>query len=170
MLAQELHKQRKLKLEVDDIFTAVSGVHRRCRGAYATIAMITGYGILAFRDPFGIRPVVYGMRETPHGPEYMIASESVALDTLGFQLIRDLEPGEAIFISLDDRLYTRQCAENPVYSPCIFEYVYFARPDSILDDVFVHKARMRMGKKLANKILRVSPHRYHDSAIPARFY
>ena len=166
VFAQELQKQDKLELEVDDIFTAVSGVHQRCRGAYATIAMITNYGILAFRDPYGIRPVVFGARETRHGPEYMIASESVAIDALGFHLIRDLEPGEAVFISLDHKLYTKQCATHPVYSPCIFEYVYFARPDSILDDVFVHRARIRMGKKLANKILRQWSDHDIDVVIP----
>jgi amidophosphoribosyltransferase len=166
VFAQELQKQRKLELEVDDIFTAVAGVHRRCRGAYATIAMITNYGILAFRDPYGIRPVVFGARESRHGPEYVIASESVAIDALGFHLIRDLEPGEAVFISLDHKLYTKQCAKHPVYSPCIFEYVYFARPDSILDDVFVHRARMRMGKKLANKIFRRWPDHDINVVIP----
>jgi amidophosphoribosyltransferase len=166
VFAQELHKQEGLKLQPDDIFAAVSGVHRRCRGAYAVIAMIAGYGILAFRDPYGIRPVVYGERETEDGIEYMVASESVALDLLGFTLIRDLEPGEAIFIDVNDRLHARQCAHNPVLSPCIFEYVYFARPDSIINDVSVHKARMRMGQKLGLKLLKQWTERDIDVVIP----
>ena len=166
VFAQELYKQGRLKLQPDDIFSAVSGVHRRCRGAYAVIAMIAGNGILAFRDPFGIRPVVYGGRETNEGIEYMVASESVALDLLGFTLIRDLDPGEAIFIDVNDKLHTRQCASNPVLSPCIFEYVYFARPDSIINDVSVHKARMRMGQKLGLKLLREWPDHDIDVVIP----
>jgi amidophosphoribosyltransferase len=166
VFAQELLRHGKLKLEPRDIFAAVAGVHRRCRGAYAVVAMITGYGVLAFRDPYGIRPVVYGRRETPEGPEYMVASESVALDMLDFELIRDLAPGEAVLIRDNGELHTQQCAENPVYSPCIFEYVYFSRPDSIIDNVFVHKARMRMGKKLGRKILREWPDHDIDVVIP----
>ena len=166
VFAQELARQDPLKLLPEHIFNGVGAVHRRCRGAYAVVAMINGYGIVAFRDPFGIRPVVYGMRETPDGPEYMVASESVALVALGFRLIRDLAPGEAIYIDLDGNVHTRQCAENPVYSPCIFEHVYFARPDSILDDVFVHKARMRMGDYLGRKIQREWPDHDIDVVIP----
>lgn len=166
VFAQELHKQEHLTLNPDDIFNAVSGVHRRCQGAYAVIAMIAGYGVLAFRDPFGIRPVVYGGRETETGIEYMVASESVALDVLGFTLIRDLEPGEAVFIDINDRLHTRNCAQNPIFSPCIFEYVYFSRPDSIIDDVSVYKARMRMGQKLGKKLLRIWPDHNIDVVIP----
>jgi amidophosphoribosyltransferase len=128
--------------------------------------MITGYGVLAFRDPYAIRPIVFGRRETPDGPEYMVASESVALDMLDFELIRDLEPGEAVLIDGGDHLHTQQCAENPIYSPCIFEYVYFSRPDSIIDNVFVHKARMRMGKRLGQKILREWPEHDIDVVIP----
>ena len=166
VFAQELHKQEKLTLRPDDIFAAVAGVHRRCRGAYSVVAMIAGYGVLAFRDPHGIRPVVYGVKETLEGSEFMVASESVALDVLGFRLIRDLLPGEAVYIDLKYKLFTQQCAANPRHSPCIFEYVYFARPDSILDDVFVHKARMRMGKKLANKVLKQWPQHDIDVVIP----
>jgi amidophosphoribosyltransferase len=166
VFAQELHKQEKLRLNPEDIFNAVAGVHRRCQGAYAVIAMIAGYGVLAFRDPFGIRPVVYGGRETENGIEYMVASESVALDVLGFTLIRDLEPGEAVFIDVNDRLHTRNCARNPVFSPCIFEYVYFSRPDSIIDDVSVYKARMRMGQKLGAKLLETWPDHDIDVVIP----
>lgn len=153
IFAHELQAQGKLRLTENDIFKAVAGVHRRCRGAYAAVAMIIGYGIVAFRDPHGIRPVVFGKRETPAGAEHMVASESVAMDLLGFQLVRDIAPGEALYISLDGELYTRQCAERSVSTPCIFEYVYLARPDSILDGVSVYKARLRMGEKLANKIL-----------------
>jgi amidophosphoribosyltransferase len=166
VFAQELLHQDTLKLKPEHIFNGVSAVHRRCRGAYAVVAMINGYGIVAFRDPHGIRPVVYGIRETPEGPEYMVASESVALVALGFKLIRDLAPGEAIYIDLDGNLHTRQCAENPTYTPCIFEHVYFARPDSILDDVFVHKARMRMGDYLGQKIQREWPDHDIDVVIP----
>jgi amidophosphoribosyltransferase len=128
--------------------------------------MITGYGVLAFRDPYAIRPVVYGWRETAEGPEYMVASESVALDMLDFELLGDLDPGEAVFIDIEGQLHTQQCAASPVYSPCIFEYVYFSRPDSVIDNVFVHKARMRMGKKLGQKILREWPDHDIDVVIP----
>src|SRR5690606_34566634 len=112
------------------IFDAVAAVHRRVEGAYAVVAMITGYGILAFRDPHGIRPVCFGKKDTEQGPEYMVASESVALSSLGFHLERDLEPGEAVYITADGQMHTRQCADNPQLSPCIFEHVYLARPDS----------------------------------------
>ena len=166
VFAQELQAQGKLRLTEDDIFKAVAGVHRRCRGAYAAVALIIGYGIVAFRDPHGIRPVVFGERQTANGPEYMVASESVALDVLGFQLIRDVAPGEGVFISLDGTLHTRQCAENPSYAPCIFEYVYLARPDSIIDDVSVYKARLRMGEKLAEKMLNQWSDHDIDVVIP----
>jgi amidophosphoribosyltransferase len=166
IFAHELHQLGKLRIDEKDVFQAVAGVHHRCRGGYAAVAMIAGYGILAFRDPFGIRPIVYGKRETKQGTEYMIASESVALDTLGFELVRDLDPGEAIFIDMEGKLHTCQCAANAVRSPCIFEFVYFARPDSIIDNIFVHKARSRMGKKLAQKIKRVRPDHDIDVVIP----
>ena len=166
VFAHELQAQGKLRLTENDIFNAVAGVHRRCRGAYAAVVMIIGYGIVAFRDPHGIRPVVYGKRETPKGTEYMVASESVAMDLLGFQLVRDIAPGEALYISLDGELHTRQCAERSLYTPCIFEYVYLARPDSILDGVSVYKARLRMGEKLADKILRDWSDHDIDVVIP----
>jgi amidophosphoribosyltransferase len=166
VFAHELQQQGKLKMEVNDVFKAVAGVHRRCRGAYAAVAMITGYGVVAFRDPFGIRPLVFGRQETPQGTNFMMASESVALDALGYELIRDVAPGEAVFISFEGQLHTRQCAEEPAVMPCIFEYVYLARPDSIIDDVSVHKARLRMGEKLAEKILRVRPDHDIDVVIP----
>jgi amidophosphoribosyltransferase len=166
VLAHELQQQGKLKMKVDDVFSAVAGVHKRCQGAYAAVAMITGYGVVAFRDPFGIRPLVFGKQESPQGTNYMMASESVALDGLGYELVRDVAPGEAVFITLDGQLHTRQCAENPAVKPCIFEYVYLARPDSIIDDVSVYKARLRMGEKLADKIRRVRPDHDIDVVIP----
>ncbi len=166
IFAHELQIKGKLRIDEQDIFRAVEGVHRRCRGGYAAVAMIPGFGICGFRDPHGIRPVVYGKRETDEGVEYMIASESVALDTLGFDLIADIAPGEAVFIDPDGRLYSKQCAEQPVLSPCIFEFVYFARPDSIIDNISVHKARLRMGKKLAAKIKREWADHDIDVVIP----
>jgi len=167
VLAHELQRLGKLKIDERDIFQAVSALHRRCKGAYAAVAMVTGYGLVAFRDPFGIRPVVFGEREAADGSkEYMIASESVALDVLGFRLIRDVAPGEAIVVTLDGELHTRQCADHPQYATCIFEYVYLARPDSIIDDVLVYKARLRMGEKLAEKIQREWPDQDIDVVIP----
>jgi amidophosphoribosyltransferase len=166
VLAHELQQHAKLDMDVEDVFKAVASVHRRCRGAYAAVAMITGQGIVAFRDPHGIRPLVYGKRESAQGVDHMIASESVALDVLGYELIADVAPGEAVYIGLDGRIHTRQCVDNPVLSPCIFEYVYLARPDSIIDNVSVYKARLRMGEKLAKKILRVRPDHDIDVVIP----
>ncbi|HKK15328.1 MAG TPA: amidophosphoribosyltransferase [Gammaproteobacteria bacterium] len=166
VLARELEKLGKLRLEVDDVFNAVSLLHKRCRGGYAAVAMITGFGILGFRDPNGIRPVAFGERTTDKGKEYIIASESVAIDALDFNLIRDIEPGEAVFITKDGTLHTRQCADKPRYSPCIFEYVYLARPDSIIDNISVYKARLRMGESLAKKIRRLRPDHDIDVVIP----
>lgn len=166
VFAHELQAVGKLHLNIDDVFQAVAGVHRRCRGAYAVVVMIAGFGILGFRDPHGIRPLVYGERKTEEGSEFMMASESVALDVLGFDLIRDVEPGEAVFIEEAGRLHTRQCAEKIDHCPCIFEYVYFARPDSIIDDISVYKARLRMGEKLAEKVLRIWPDHDIDVVIP----
>jgi len=166
VFAHELQQHAKLTMEVEDVFNAVAGVHRRCRGAYAAVSMITGYGVVAFRDPFGIRPLVYGKRESPEGTDYMMASESVALDVLGYELIRDVAPGEAVFIALDGQIHTRQCADNPSVTPCIFEYVYLARPDSIIDNVSVYKARLRMGDKLADKLRRLRPDHDIDVVIP----
>ncbi|MBT4837044.1 MAG: amidophosphoribosyltransferase, partial [Methylococcales bacterium] len=151
ILAHELHRLGKVRIEVADIFNAVKEVHKRCNGGYAAIAMITGYGVLAFRDPNGIRPVCFGKRETEQGTEYMVASESVALDVLGFELVREIKPGESIFISMQGDFYNCECADNLTHAPCIFEYVYLARPDSIIDDISVYKARLRMGEKLAEK-------------------
>jgi amidophosphoribosyltransferase len=164
--AHELQQLGKFSPSADDFFAAVGAVHRRCRGAYAVVVMIAGHGILAFRDPNGIRPLCYGERMTESGPEYMVASESVALSALGFTLIRDVAPGEALFIDERGTLYTKQCAENPRLVPCIFEHVYLARPDSIIDDISVYKARMRMGEKLAEKIRRIWPDHGIDVVIP----
>jgi len=166
VFAHELMKLRKLHIDENDVFKAVEGVHKRCQGGYAVIAMIVGYGVVAFRDPHGIRPVCFGYRDAEEGREYMIASESVAMDALGFDLMRDLEPGEAIVIDTNAEVHTRQCAENAVYSPCIFEYVYLARPDSIIDDVSVYKARLRMGERLADRILQAWPDHDIDVVIP----
>ncbi len=166
VLAHELQRCGKLRLNEDDVFTAVSAVHRRCHGAYAAVAMITGFGVVAFRDPYGIRPLVYGCRETDKGVEFMVASESVALDQLGFELAGDVRPGEAVFLGKNGNMAKRQCAENPGYAPCIFEHVYLARPDSIIDDVSVYKARLRMGESLAEKILRERPQHDIDVVIP----
>lgn len=166
IFAHELQRLGKLVPTEEDIFSAVAAVHQRCKGAYAVVAMITGYGIVGFRDPNGIRPVCFGEKQTEKGMEYMIASESVALQAMGFQLVRDIDPGEAIFINTEGQLFTRQCASNVVHSPCIFEHVYLARPDSIMDGISVYKARLRMGEKLADKIKHVWPDHDIDVVIP----
>jgi amidophosphoribosyltransferase len=167
VLAHELQEcAASYRLDPETIFTAVSGVHRRCRGAYAVIAMIAGHGLLAFRDPYGIRPLVFGAIETDHGTEYMVASESVALDTLGFKLIRDVAPGEAIFIDDNGNFYNKQCVINPSLNPCIFEYVYLARPDSIMDGISIYETRLNMGSSLADKINKTMRHLDIDVVIP----
>jgi len=166
VFAHELARFNKLTISTDDIFNAVAAVHRRCQGGYAAVAMINGYGVLAFRDPFGIRPVCVGERKSEAGSEFAVASESVALDTLGFKLIRELKPGEAVFLSNNGEFHARQCADNPVLAPCLFEFVYLARPDSIIDNVQVYKARLRMGERLAAKINRVWPDHDIDVVIP----
>ena len=166
VLAHELQKQTPSKLLPKHIFTAVDAVNRRCKGAYSSIALICGHGLLGFRDPRGIRPMVLGFRETKKGTEYALASESVALDVLGFRLMRDLKPGESIFISLDGELHSHISPDRQELTPCIFEYVYFARPDSLLDDISVYKARLRMGQALARKILRERPDHDIDVVIP----
>ena len=166
VFAHELQAVAKLRLTPDQLFRAVSAVHRRCRGAYAVTMLIAGVGILAFRDPYGIRPLVYGKRETDQGTEHMFASESVALDVLGFERVRDVAPGEAMFVDVNGKLHSQQCAEQPVLVPCIFEFVYFARPDSMIDGIYVHKTRLRMGEKLASKIKRVWTDHDIDVVIP----
>jgi amidophosphoribosyltransferase len=154
------------QIDPDTVFEAVTNVHRRCRGAYAVVAMIAGAGLLAFRDPYGIRPLVIGRGDTPEGPEWIVASESVALDSLGFRVERDVAPGEAILIGEDGRLTARQCADQPKLAPCIFEYVYLARPDSLIDGVSVYETRLRMGEHLAGKIRRQHPDLRIDVVIP----
>ncbi len=166
IFAHELHEVAGIRLTPDHIFRAVAAVHRRCQGAYAAVVMISGFGIVGFRDPCGIRPIVYGRRDTDQGPEHMIASESVALDVLGYKLVRDLQAGEALFIDMAGNLYAKQCAEDPHPSPCIFEHVYMARPDSIIDGISVYKARLRMGERLARKLLREWPDHDIDVIIP----
>ncbi|MBI3901409.1 MAG: amidophosphoribosyltransferase [Nitrosomonadales bacterium] len=167
VLAHELQDNtNKYRLDTKTIFSAVSGVHRRCRGAYAVVAMIAGYGLLAFRDAYGIRPLVVGCNQTEHGMEYLVASESVALDTLGFKFLRDIAPGEAVFIDFDGNFHSQQCAQDPSLSPCIFEYVYLARPDSVIDGISVYETRLHMGEYLADKIKRVWGELDMDVIIP----
>ena len=166
VFAHELQRQGKLRMEAEHVFDAVARVHQRVKGGYAAVAMIIGYGIVGFRDPYGIRPLFIGKRNTCDGDEFVLASESVAIDALGFDRVRDVEPGEAVFIGEDGSFHARQCAAEPLHSPCIFEYVYFARPDSIIDGISVYKARLRMGEKLAHKIKRVFPDHDIDVVIP----
>ena len=168
ILAYELQCVGKLQkdLSPEDIFAAVSRLHKRCRGAYAAVAMISGLGILGFRDPCGIRPISYGERRTDAGREYLVASESVAIAALNFTHVRDIAPGAAVFFSANGRCHVRQCADHPQHVPCIFEYVYLARPDSIIDNISVYKARLRMGERLARRILRQWPGHDIDVVIP----
>jgi amidophosphoribosyltransferase len=166
VFAHELGKHTGNGLNPQQILDAVEALYKRCSGGYAVVAMIIGYGIVAFRDPHGIRPLVLGVRETPNGVERMVASESVALDAVGFELERDVMPGEAVFIDKSGYLHSRQTTARVGYTPCIFEFVYFARPDSIIDNLSVYKARLRMGEKLADKILRVRPDHDIDVVIP----
>lgn len=167
VFAHELQDLRpNTQLTADMIFRTVAAVHQRCRGAYAVIGMVVGRGVFAFRDPLGIRPAVIGQRITECGTEYAVASESVALQGLGFSLLRDVAPGEAVYIDVDGNLHTQQCAQAPVLAPCIFEYVYLARPDSIIDNISVYKSRLRMGEKLAKRILSLRPDHDIDVVIP----
>ncbi|MBK9704153.1 MAG: amidophosphoribosyltransferase [Betaproteobacteria bacterium] len=167
VLALELERAaHHARLDANAIFTAVAGVHRRCRGAYAIVSMIAGYGMLAFRDPFGIRPLIIGVNEAMGGTEYVVASESVALEALGFAVLRDVLPGEAVFIDQTGQFHSRQCAEHPSLNPCIFEYVYLARPDSVIDGTSVYETRLRMGEQLAHKIRGIPEARDIDVVIP----
>jgi amidophosphoribosyltransferase len=166
VFASELQRVGTPRLTPADIFAACSAVYRRCRGGYAVVAMLIGHGVLGFRDPNGIRPLVLGIRRTRKGEEYILASENVALDILGFKLVRDVAPGEAVFIDEQGRLHAQQCVGAVRHTPCIFEYVYFARPDSIIDNISVYRARMRMGERLAEKIRRVHPNHDIDVVIP----
>ena len=166
VFAHEMQKQAELIPTAETIFKAVAGVHKRIRGGYAVVAMINGFGLVAFRDPNGIRPAVYGVRETDAGKEYMVASESVALDGLDYKLERDIAPGECVVITKEGEFFSQQCAENPQLAPCIFEHVYFARPDSIMDGISVYKARLKMGEYLAGKIMKERPDHDIDVVIP----
>ena len=166
ILGHELQQINELSLTAESVFSAVSNVHQRIKGGYASVAIIIGQGMVAFRDPNGIRPLVFGKRETEQGTEYMVASESVALDACDFNFVRDVAPGEAIFITEDGQLYSQQCAEHPSYSPCIFEFVYFARPDSTIDKISVYASRVEMGKKLGAKIAKEWDDLEIDVVIP----
>lgn len=166
VFAGELAKLHKHHINEQDIFTAVSHVHQRVRGAYAAIGMIPGYGIFGFRDPNGIRPLILGKRVTATGTKHMLASESVALTALGYKITQDIKPGEAVVIDRQGRVFIQQCAKNPHYSPCIFEFVYFARPDSVIDNISVYKSRLRMGDTLAMKIQQDWAHEQIDVVMP----
>ncbi len=166
VFAHELQKCANGRPAPEQIFEAVEAVHRRCRGGYAVVAMIIGHGIVAFRDPNGIRPLVMGERETEAGTEHMVASESVALNVLQFSKIRDVRPGEVVFVGNDGKRHCHQYSGKTGYSPCIFEFVYFARPDSIIDKLSVYKARLRMGEQLAGQIVREWPDHDIDVVIP----
>ena len=167
VLAHEIQEAADgFSLNPDAVFKAVGVVHRRVRGAYAVVAQIAGHGMLAFRDPFGIRPLCLGMNEGESGIEYMVASESVALEGIGFRFVRDIAPGEAVFIAEDGQLHARQCAENPSLNPCAFEYVYLARPDSVIDGASVYATRLKMGEYLADKIRKEIPVEEIDVVMP----
>ncbi len=166
IFAYELQRVGSAKLLKDELFTAVSRVYERIQGAFSVIVMIHGYGLLAFRDAHGIRPLVYGKRETELGTDYMVASETIALDALGYKLLGDVAPGEAIFIDLKGHLHRKQCVEDAQLSPCIFEFIYLARPDSVIDKIPVYQARLAMGEKLADKILKDWPDHDIDVVMP----
>lgn len=166
VFAHELQKSDALVPQAEDIFAAVTQLYKRCFGGYAAVALILGVGMVCFRDAWGIRPLVIGKRETDKGVEYMTASESVALDALGFELMRDVAPGEVVFVDFNGNIHTQVCAEKSQLSPCIFEHVYLARPDSMIDNVSVYKARLRMGEKLAEKIQREWSDHDIDVVIP----
>ena len=167
VFAHELQKQGTSSPTQKEIFKAVRATHKRIRGAYSVIFMINGVGIVGFRDPFGIRPLIFGSRENDLlGPDYMLASESTVLDTLGFNIISDVEPGEAVFVNTEGEMFREACIENPIHTPCIFEYVYLARPDAVIDNISVHKSRMRMGEALAEKINKLKPDHDIDVVIP----
>ena len=166
IFAHELAKQREIYPTAEHIFKAVSKTHRRCEGAYAVIALITGHGILGFRDNNAIRPLSIGIREGKTRNEYIIASEDALFTSQGFTKLRDVEPGEAVFIDQKGELFSQQCSDNPLKRPCIFEFVYFSRPDSKIDEISVYKSRMRMGSKLADSIKAQIPDHDIDVVIP----
>ena len=167
VLAHELQLAvHAVALTPDAVFRAVSAVHKRVKGSYAVVALIAGHGLLAFRDPFGIRPLCYGEGDGPKGRELMVASESVAIEGTGHKVVRDVAPGEAIFIDLQGRVHARQCAEHPSLNPCMFEYVYLARPDSIMDGVSVYQARLNLGETLAQRVISTMPPSDIDVVVP----
>jgi len=166
VLAHELGRDGALELTPEGIFAAVARTMRRAHGGYAVVAMIPGFGVVAFRDPNGIRPLVFGRRDGEAGEAWMVASESVALDVLGFRIERDIGPGEAILLPASGGMLARQCIEAGPLRPCVFEFVYFARPDSIIDGISVHKARLRMGEHLAERIRRDWPDHDIDVVVP----
>ena len=167
VLAHELAlAARGQPLTSEQVFDAVAAVHKRLRGSYAVVALIAGYGLLAFRDPFGIRPLCFGVSDDAEGPGLMVASESVAIEGTGHKLVRDVAPGEALFVDLDGKLHSRQCAESPSLYPCMFEYVYLARPDSIMDGVSVYQARLNMGETLAQRLISTIRPNEIDVVIP----
>ena len=166
IFAYELQSQGKLHPNQHDIFAAIEEVHARCNGAYAVVGLIANYGTFAFRDQFGIRPLCYGRKRVLNKYEYAIASESVVLESLGFEFVRDLSPGEGLFIDKSGSIFLKQCSKRPNLTPCIFEHVYFARPDSMMDDISVYKCRLRMGERLAKKIIRTNPGHKIDVVIP----
>ena len=166
IFAHELGKQREIYPSSEHIFKAVAKTHIRCDGAYAVLALITGHGILAFRDENGIRPLSLGIRKGKSRDEYIVASEDSLFVPLGFKKLRDIEPGEAVFIDKEGNLFSQQCSDMPQKRPCIFEYVYFSRPDSKIDEISVYKARMRMGSKLAEQIKEINPNHDIDVVIP----
>ena len=167
ILAHELAvAARDLPLSPEEIFNAVRAVHKRIKGSYAVVALIAGYGLLAFRDPYGIRPLCFGQSSASGSPEVMVASESVVIDGTGYKFTRDVAPGEAIFIDLNGQVHAQQCAENPRLYPCMFEYVYLARPDSVMDGVSVYQARLNMGESLAQRLISTLPPSSIDVVIP----
>lgn len=166
VLAHELHKSDKVDLKAKRVFKAITNLNKRCIGGYAVVAMIPGHGVIGFRDPNGIRPLVLGKKTVDGRDEYIMASESVALDLHGYELVSDVAPGEAVLLDLDGSIYRQKCSDEKVHAPCIFEYVYFAREDSIIDNISVHKARLRMGENLADRILREMPEHDIDVVIP----
>ena len=166
IFAHELGKQREIYPSAEHIFKAVTKTHRRCDGAYAVLALITGHGILGFRDNNATRPLSIGIRKGQTRDEYIIASEDALFTSQGFEKLRDVEPGEAVFIDKNGTFFSQQCAETPQKKPCIFEYVYFSRPDSKIDEISVYKARMRMGSKLAQSIKNINPSHDIDVVIP----
>ena len=167
VLAHELERSTGTgEFSPEVLFRAVQAVHKRLKGSYAVVALIAGYGLLAFRDPYGIRPLIVGQAQGPDGKSVVVASESVALEGTGHEVLRDVAPGEALFIDPNGNLHARQCAENPSLHPCMFEYVYLARPDSVIDGISVYQARLNMGETLAQRVISTMPPSEIDVVIP----